>query len=83
MSVLGVGIVCMVVGGLLWMKLRNTNDFATREAKRYFYDFNKIDKNWSPEGKVYTKGIALIKDKKTGEKKFIEQAEISDVGLLS
>ena len=77
-----IGAICMIIGGSLWLKLRNTNDFATKEAKRYFYDFNKVDRNWLSEGKMHTTGITLIEDKKTGKKQFIKQAEINDVGLL-
>jgi len=82
MSSLTIGVICMIIGALLWLKLRNINDFAVREAKRYFFDFNKADRNWSSGGKMYTTGIALIEDKRTGEKQFIKQTEINDVGLL-
>ena len=82
MNNISVGVICMVAGSLLWLKLRNNNDFATKEAKRYFYGFNKVDRNWSSEGKMHTTGITLIEDKKTGKKQFIKQAEINDVGLL-
>jgi len=83
MNNITVGVICMIAGGLLWLKLRNNNDFATKEAKRYFFNFNKVDRNWSLEGKIHTTGIALIEDKKTGKKQFIKQAEINDVGLLN
>ena len=82
MSSLTIGAICMIIGASLWLKLRNINDFTTKEAKRYFCNFNKADRNWSSGGKMYTTGIALIKDKKTGKKQFIKQTEINDVGLL-
>ena len=82
------GVVLSLVGlgvGVYFINkaIRYKNSFAFKEAKRYLFGFNKIDKNWSSNGRIYTKGIALIEDKKTGKKEFIKQAELCDIGILS
>jgi len=76
-------LIVLIISYVLLCKLRiNYDDFAIKEAKRYFFDFNKIDNNWSANGKVYRVGIALIENKKTGKKEFIKQAELCDIGIL-
>ena len=79
--VIGIFLV-VLVGYILYGKITR-DSFETQEAKRYLFGFNEVDDNWSSNGRVYTNGIALIEDKKTGEKRFIKQAELCDIGILS
>ena len=62
----------LVIGTFFINKaIKYKDSFVFKEAKRYLFGFNKIDNNWSSSGRVYTNGIALIEDKKTGKKEFI------------
>jgi hypothetical protein len=77
------GIVLVVLVCYILYKRVTRDSFEVQEAKRYLVGFNEVDENWSSNGRVYTNGIALIEDKKTGEKRFIKQAELCDIGILS
>lgn len=58
------------------------NDFTKlmrQEAKRCLNNYED-DGTYSSKGRVYTKGFAVIE--KNGEKKFIKQAKLCDMGLL-
>ena len=78
------GFILIYLGLMVLISVFKKRDaFLTSEAKRYFLQRNEIDDNWHSHGRVFTKGIALIKDKKTGKKKFIKQAELCDIGILS
>ena len=81
MLYIGLGAILVIFGFYLTRSRKKT--FEYEEAKRYLFKFNKVDDNWSSRGRVYTQGVALIEDKKTGEKKFIKQAELCDIGILS
>ena len=80
MAYIGIGIVLLILGFYL---IRFKSTFEYKEAKRYLFGFNEVDDNWSSRGRVYTQGIALIEDKKTGKKRFVKQAELCDIGILS
>ncbi len=78
------GISSILIAFYIFNSLRNAqNSFAVQEVKRYFFKRNKADKNWSSNGRVYTNGIALVKDKTTEKKHFIKQSELCDIGILS
>jgi len=34
------------------------------------------------EGRIYTEGLALLRNKKTGKLRFINQAKLTGIGLL-
>lgn len=57
--------------------------FKRKEAVRYLFLGNEKDGDWSPNGRIYTEGLALIENKKTKKKTFIKQAELCDIGILS
>ena len=57
------------------------DSFLRNEAKRGIYNNFTKDKSWNSEGRVYTEGLTLIKQK-DGKKKFIQQAKLADTGLL-
>jgi hypothetical protein len=64
-------------------ELNRKKTFLETESDRYFFKRNEVNDSWHSYGRVYTKGIALITNKKTGKSKFIKQAELSDIGILS
>ena len=78
-----ISIIGLLTGIYLIYISKQKNVFAQEEAKRYFSGFNEVDSNWSSNGRVYTNGIALIEDKKSGKIKFIKQGELCDIGILS
>lgn len=55
--------------------------FFEKEAKRCLNNFCEIDENWNSNGKVYTKGLAVIEE--NGKKRFVKQAKICDIGILN
>jgi hypothetical protein len=82
------GLVVLVIGLSLILfsvsSFKSSKDsFEVKESKRYFFGFNEIAENWSSNGRVFCTGLALIEDKKTGKKKFIKQAELCDIGILT
>jgi hypothetical protein len=64
---------------LLWSFKKD--EWAKQEAERCLVNRCQIDDSWHSQGRVYTKGIALV-EKSNGELAFIEQAKLCDVGLL-
>jgi hypothetical protein len=65
----------------LW-NFNKKNEFLENEADRNLNNFCEIDKNWNSNGKMYTKGLAVIMDEK-GSYRFIKQAKLCDIGILS
>ena len=55
--------------------------FFEKEAKRCLNDFCEVDENWNSNGKVYTKGLAVIEENE--KKRFIKQAKVCDIGILN
>ena len=52
-----------------------------KEAKRCLNNFCEVDENWNSNGKVYTKGLAVIEENE--KKRFIKQAKVCDIGILN
>ena len=80
MMYVGLGVILLIFG--LYLTKFRERTFEYEEAKRYLFKFNKVDDNWSSRGRVYTQGLALIENKKTGKKEFIKQAELCDIRIL-
>ena len=57
------------------------NHFMINESSRIIYDNAEVKENYTSQGRVYTRGLALIK--KDGDSKFtlISQAKVCDIGL--
>ena len=57
------------------------NHFMVNESARIIYDNAEVKENYTSQGRVYTRGLALIK--KDGDSKFtlISQAKVCDIGL--
>lgn len=85
-----IGISFIFIGSfLLYMvyilSKKNSNDFMERESKRVLLENAKVSESYSSEGRVFTRGLSLIKEKKSSNKtniyKFIPQAKVCDIGL--
>lgn len=70
------GIIC---ASFLWSF--KEDKFFKKEAKRCLNNFCEVDENWNSNGKVYSKGLAVIEEK--GKKRFVKQAKVCDIGILS
>ena len=71
MLYIGLGAILVIFGFYLTRSRKKT--FEYEEAKRYLFKFNKVDDSWSSRGRVYTQGLTLIEDKKTGEKNLLNK----------
>lgn len=59
----------------------NDSSFMTKEASRIVFEDAKVDDSYSSEGRVYTRGLSLIKNEQTGKYNLIPQAKVCDIGL--
>ena len=57
------------------------NSFMGKEASRIVFQDAKVDDSYSSEGRVYTRGLSLIKDKESKKYTLIPQAKVCDIGL--
>lgn len=77
-----IGLLILFVGfisaGLFWRFKRD--DFLARESDRCLNRFCEVDSNWSSEGRIYAKGLAVIEE--DGKKRFVKQAKLCDIGIL-
>lgn len=70
---------------MILLKTRNVkNQFIASEADRCLTQRCEVTSNNSLnfEGRLHTCGTALLRNKKTGEYKFINQAKLCDIGLI-
>lgn len=68
----------LISAGLFWRFKRDP--FLASESDRCLNRFCEVDSNWSSQGRVYTKGLAVIE--KNGKKRFVKQAKLCDIGIL-
>ena len=71
-----------VLSSLLWFK---KSSFFEEEANRYLNKYCKADKNWNSRGRVYAKGLAILKEIGKSNKakiKFVKQTKLYDIGLI-
>lgn len=60
---------------------QNENDlFMTNESKRIIFSNAEIDDEYTSTGRVYTRGISLVKSG-NGKYSLIPQAKVCDIGL--
>ena len=66
---------------VFFFKINNNDSKVKEEAKRILFGYAEVDDNYSSEGRIYTRGLSLIK--KDGDSKYtlISQAKICDIGL--
>lgn len=57
------------------------NSFMGKEASRIVFQDAKVDDSYSSEGRVYTRGLSLIKNDKSKKYNLIPQAKVCDIGL--
>lgn len=55
--------------------------FLEDEADRCLNNFCEVDESWDSQGRVYTKGLAVVE--KDGKKRFVKQAKLCDIGILN
>jgi len=70
---------------LIFIKTRATNNqFLKDEANRCLSSRCEVSniENLNFEGREYTLGTALLRNKKTGELRFINQAKLCNLGLI-
>jgi len=74
-----------ISAGLLWknpFRRRNsTDDFLASEANRRLYHMSEAPPGWSSRGRMYTKGLAVVRYK-NGECRFVKQVMLCDIGIL-
>lgn len=78
-------VLTLILSVLILVKTRRTkNGFLSSEANRCFSERCEVKNtdSMSFEGRLYTQGTALLRNKKTGELKFINQAKACDIGLI-
>lgn len=73
-------LIAFILFNLLWSRKTNIV-IDQQEAERCLAHRCQLQSDWHSQGRVYTKGLALIENNKKLE--FIEQAKRCDVGLLS
>ena len=69
----------LLSAGFLW-NFGKKDAFLEEEANRCLNNFCKVEDNWDSEGKVFTNGVAFLKNKEQVE--VIKQAKLYDIGLL-
>lgn len=78
-------ILLFTLSTIILVKTRSTkNQFLKNEANRCLSQRCEVKDadTMSFEGRLYTQGTALLRNKKTGELKFINQAKACDIGLV-
>ena len=81
MSLLLAGIlifIALLSASFVWSLKKSK--FMEQESKRCLNGLCEIDDNWSSQGKVYTKGFAIVEE--NGKQRFVKQAKLCDMGLL-
>lgn len=61
--------------------LKTENQFMSKEAYRIIFEDAKANENYDSEGREYTSGLALIKNKENGKYDLIAQAKVCGTGL--
>ena len=82
-----IGALLILIGlfglSLLWRSKKNS--FFKEEANRYLNKYCETNKNWSSRGRVYSKGLAILKEIGKDNKikiKFVKQTKLYDIGLI-
>ncbi len=60
----------------------NKNDSKLKEeAKRILFGYAEVNSDYTSEGKIYTRGLSLVKKNKDDKYTLIAQAKVCDIGL--
>lgn len=81
MEIISISLFFIGLLGLSFVWSFKKNKFWKNESKRCLNNFCEVDENWNSNGKVYSKGLAVIEE--NGKKRFIKQSKIIDIGLLN
>ncbi len=71
----------VLVYKVFFFKIDKSNDRMNEEARRILLKYSEAESDYTSEGRVYTRGLSLVK--KSGDDKYtlIAQAKVCDVGL--
>ncbi|WP_148570672.1 hypothetical protein [Aliarcobacter cryaerophilus] len=81
MEILAIAFLFLGLLGASFLWSFKEDKFFKKEAKRCLNNFCEVDENWNSNGKVYTKGLAVIEENE--KKRFIKQAKVCDIGILN
>lgn len=81
MEILAIAFLFVGLLGASFLWSFKKDKFFEKEAKRCLKNFCEVDENWNSNGKVYTKGLAVIEENE--KKRFIKQAKVCDIGILN
>ena len=68
----------LLTSGLFWRFKKD--DFLAQESDRCLNRSCEAEPGWTPRGRMYTRGLALIEE--NGVKRFVKQAKLCDLSLL-
>ena len=86
------GLLLIIIGILLFIysiygllfKSSHKDEFMKKEAKRVLRQNAIYTKDYTSEGRVFTKGIGIYKERFWDKKvKIIPQAKVCDIGLIN
>lgn len=63
------------------LKVGDGSFFMKKESERIVFKNAEVDSDYTSTGRVYTRGLSLIKNKQTGKYNLIAQAKVCDIGL--
>lgn len=77
---IGLTFICFAIAYRLFKKIEKPTKYEEKQAERYF---NKMcEDDGSTEGRICTKGLALVKDN-DNKYKFIKQSKLADTSILN
>jgi len=82
-----IGALLILIGlfGLSLLLRFKKNSFFEKEANRYLNEYCEANEDWSSRGRVYAKGLAILKEIEKDNKvkiKFVKQTKLYDIGLI-
>jgi len=57
------------------------SEFLKNESIRILSDNARVDENYTSQGRIFTRGLAVVKDKESDKFRIIAQAKPCDIGL--
>lgn len=81
MEILAIALFFIGLLGASFLWSFKEDKFFKKESKRCINNFCEVDENWNSNGKVFTKGLAVIEE--NGNKRFVKQAKVCDIGILN
>lgn len=63
------------------LKNNSNSAFMQNESQRILLNNAEVDSNYTSSGRIYTRGLSLIKNEDSGKYNLISQAKVCDIGL--